>query len=155
MFNSYQVESKTFQQLSAQELYAILALRLEVFCVEQNCPYQDIDFEDQQAQHVFIAKDESVIAYARITHNQKSGHHHIGRVVVDEDHRQHKLATKIMQHCIDVVRALPAQGSNSKTIVISSQSYLQNFYRSLGFVSMHDYYLEDDIPHERMELKLN
>lgn len=151
MLNSSQVLSKSFEQLTKHELYNILALRNEVFCVEQNCPYLDVDHHDMHGQHVFVKKDEQMIAYARIL-TEDDITFHIQRVVVDKDHRKHKLATIIMQHAIDAIKQKPEK---NKTIVISAQSYLQGFYRGLGFKSTDNYYLEDDIPHECMQLDLS
>lgn len=150
MLNSSQVLSKSFEQLTKHELYNILALRSEVFCVEQDCPYLDVDHQDLRAQHVFIKKDELVIAYARFLTDDDITFH-IQRVVVDKNHRKHRLATVIMQHCIDLIKQKPQKNKN---IVISAQSYLRSFYHGLGFKSTDNYYLEDDIPHECMQLDL-
>jgi len=146
MLNSHSVIQKSFQQLKLEELYGILSLRIAVFCVEQNCPYQDIDNQDQKAQHVFIKNKDKIIAYARIIRKSKSKAA-IGRVVVDQQHRKKGLAQIIMKHCIDNLKP-------SKTIELSAQSYLQRFYKELGFSSTGEYYLEDDIPHEKMRLNL-
>lgn len=147
MLNSDSVIQKSFQQLDLEELYGILSLRLEVFCVEQNCPYQDIDNQDQKAQHVFIKNEDKIIAYARIIHKSKDKAA-IGRVVVDQQHRKKGLAQKIMKHCINDLKP-------TNTIELSAQSYLQQFYKDLGFSSTGEYYLEDAIPHEKMQLNLH
>lgn len=146
--NSCAVISKDFDVLSKAELYAILALRVQVFCVEQNCPYQDLDNQDQQAQHVFIKDNGIIMAYARIIKG-KQGVYHIGRVVVDKRYRNQGLATVIMQACIDELK------NKAKIIELSAQSYLTEFYKGLGFKSTGEYYLEDDIPHEKMQLILD
>jgi len=146
--NSCAVISKDFDVLSKAELYAILALRVQVFCVEQNCPYQDLDNQDQQAQHVFIKDNGIIMAYARIIKG-KQGVYHIGRVVVDKRYRNQGLATVIMQACIDELK------NKAKIIELSAQSYLTEFYQGLGFKSTGEYYLEDDIPHEKMQLILD
>ncbi len=139
--------SKSFEDLTKAELYVILALRVQVFCVEQNCPYQDLDGQDQQAQHVFIQEGNTVLAYARILEGERDVYH-IGRVVVNPDYRKKGLATKIMQASIGALK-----GKQGK-IEISAQSYLTDFYQGLGFKNTGQYYLEDDIPHEQMELLL-
>mgnify|MGYP000851608422 CR=1 FL=1 len=146
MINSKQVTIKNFEELSKTELYAILALRIKVFCVEQNCPYQDIDNNDQNAIHVYIKENNSITAYARIL-TEKNDEYHIGRVVVDENYRSHGLATLIINHCIDYIKQ-----NKKATIIISAQSYLKDFYKKIGFENTGDYYLEDDIPHEQMQL---
>ena len=137
---SNRVKIKSFDELTKEELYAILALRIEVFCVEQECPYQDVDGQDQDAQHVFINDGDIIIAYARIIKGRN--HYHIGRVVVNPSYRKKGLARIIMKACI-------AQLEN-QIIEISAQSYLSDFYQNLGFKNTGKYYLEDDIPHEQM-----
>ena len=146
MINSNQVIIKNFDELTKSELYAILALRLKVFCVEQDCPYQDLDFKDQSALHVFIQSKNTIEAYARII-KENDNEYHIGRVVVDENHRKYGLATTIMESCIDNIRQ-----NDNPIIEISAQSYLQDFYKKFGFKNTGLYYLEDDIPHEQMQL---
>jgi ElaA protein len=142
---SDQVNSKSFNELTKAELYAILALRIEVFCVEQNCPYQDADGQDQEAQHVFIKSEKSIMAYARILKDKDNPNkQHIGRVVVNPNYRRKGLAKHIMQACIDEIE------SHTTVIEISAQSYLSHFYQGLGFKNTGKYYLEDDIPHEQM-----
>lgn len=143
MINSYAVVSKFFEDLTKTELYAILALRMQVFCVEQDCPYQDLDGQDQQAQHVYIKENNSILAYARILKG-KENIYHIGRVVVNPDFRKKGLATIVMRASIDSLKE--KQGK----IEISAQSYLSEFYQGLGFINTGKYYLEDDIPHEEM-----
>ena len=103
MINSNQVIKKSFNELSKSELYAILALRMQVFCVEQNCPYQDADNNDQDAQHVYIESENAIIAYARII-QEKQNEYHIGRVVVAENNRKDGLASIIMKQCITIIK---------------------------------------------------
>ena len=148
MVNFNPIVTKTFSELTKTELYSILALRMQVFCVEQNCPYQDIDGIDQQSIHVFIQQQQQVCAYARIIPTTKNKCH-IGRMVVAANFRKNKLATNIMHHCIQYCQAKFA----GTTIEISAQSYLSEFYKKLGFISTGHYYLEDDIPHEQMHLE--
>jgi len=146
MLNSYELISKTFDELTKIELYAILALRIQVFCVEQNCPYQDIDNQDQDATHVFIKEGNNMTAYARII-KETDNIFHIGRVVVKQSQRKYGLATKVMAHCIETINQ-----HEKVTIFISAQSYLKDFYKKLGFKNTGKYYLEDDIPHEQMQI---
>jgi len=139
--------TKTFQQLTTDELYAILQLRSEVFVVEQNCVYQDIDAKDQKALHVLGFKNEVLVAYTRLF---KPGDYFenasIGRVVVRQNERQHKYGYDIMKVSIDAVQ----QHYNETTIKISAQEYLVNFYSNLGFKTIGNSYLEDGIPHVAM-----
>jgi ElaA protein len=139
--------TKTFQQLTTDELYAILQLRSEVFVVEQNCVYQDIDKKDQKALHVLGFKNDTLVAYTRLF---KPGDYFenasIGRVVVRQNERQHNYGYDIMKVSIDEIKT----HFNETTIKISAQEYLVKFYTNLGFKTIGTSYLEDDIPHVAM-----
>lgn len=138
---------KTFKELNTEEIYIILQLRSEVFVVEQDCVYQDIDGKDQKALHVLGYKDETIIAYTRIF---KPGDYFenasIGRVVVKKSERQFKYGYDIMKASIEAIRS----NYNENTIKISAQKYLKTFYNNLGFNSVGEPYLEDGIPHIAM-----
>ncbi len=141
------VITKTFSELSTMELYAILQLRSEVFVVEQNCVYQDIDDKDQNALHVIGFKNKRVVAYTRIF---KPGDYFstagIGRVVVAEKERSHGYGYVIMKHSIKACKSY----FNEKKVKVSAQTYLKNFYNTLGFQQIGEEYLEDGIPHIAM-----
>jgi ElaA protein len=137
---------KSFSELTALELKAIYQLRQQVFIIEQDCPYPDIDEADLSAQHIYHGDKYSMDAYARIV-TDAHGDYHVGRVVVAIDKRQHGLGQALMQAAIKC-----CQDNNNRQIIISAQSYLANFYRALGFQETGDYYLEDNIPHMRMIL---
>ncbi len=138
---------KTFNELTSQELYDLLQLRSEVFVVEQDCVYQDIDGKDQKALHVLGYKDEKVVAYTRVF---KPGDYFeqasIGRVVVKESERQFKYGYDIMKASIDAID-FHFRVTNIK---ISAQTYLRKFYNNLGFKQIGEEYLEDGIPHIAM-----
>lgn len=138
---------KTYQELTAEELYTLLKLRSEVFVVEQNCVYQDIDGKDQKALHVLGYKEGKLIAYTRLF---KPGEYFekasIGRVVVKESERHHKYGNQIMQVSIQALRDY----FNETEIKISAQCYLKRFYNNLGFKEFGEEYLEDGIPHIAM-----
>ena len=138
---------KTFNQLSLDELYYLLQLRSQVFVVEQDCVYQDIDGKDKKALHVIGKKDNTIIAYSRIF---KPGDYFkeasIGRVVVAENFRHLKYGHQLMVASIKAVEA----SFSSKKIKISAQKYLENFYNNLGFITSGEPYLEDGIPHIAM-----
>ncbi|NDV14645.1 GNAT family N-acetyltransferase [Muricauda sp. TY007] len=138
---------KTFEELSTKELYQILRLRSEVFVVEQDCVYQDVDNKDQKALHVIGIKNDEVVAYTRIF---KPGDYFdnvsIGRVVVSQDQRKYGLGKQIMQATLAAID----QRFPDKAIEISAQSYLLKFYTELGFNALGEEYLEDGIPHRRM-----
>ena len=141
---------KKFHELTTSELYEILALRSEVFVVEQDCVYQDIDGKDQKALHVFGIKNNKIIAYTRIF---KPGNYFknasIGRVVVKQNERKFKYGHELITASIQAVN----NSFNTKEITISAQTYLTKFYNIHGFVSVGEEYLEDDIPHIEMVIK--
>lgn len=138
---------KTFSEITTQELKAIYQLRQQVFIIEQNCPYPDIDDDDLDACHVFLSQTQSIDAYARIL-TDADGDFHIGRVVVCAGQRHRGLGYALMTAAIKICR----DRASHRDIIISAQSYLRDFYQSLGFQATQDYYLEDNIPHMRMVL---
>lgn len=141
------IEIKTFKDLNTEELYKILQLRSEVFVVEQDCVYQDVDSKDQKALHVIGFKKDEVVAYTRIF---KSGDYFkdasIGRVVVKESERKYGYGKVIMEASIKAVE----ENLKETKIHISAQEYLIKFYSSLGFKQVGEGYLEDGIPHVAM-----
>ena len=138
---------KSFYDLTKDELYNILRLRSEVFIVEQNCAYQDIDKKDQFALHVFFKKNNQIIAYTRIFKpNDYFKYSSIGRVVVIKNKRGSKIGSQIMNFSIKKIEEI----FNEKKIKISAQKYLISFYKKLGFSVIGDEYLEDGIPHIAM-----
>ena len=140
---------KTFQDLSNTEIYQILRLRSEVFVVEQECIYQDIDNKDKKAVHIFLKEKNEIIAYSRIFKEKEYFENpSIGRVVVANKRRMYGVGKKIMNISIDYIK----QNIKAKSIEISAQKYLKKFYLNLGFVQQGDEYLEDNIPHLRMFL---
>ena len=139
---------KNFSELSTEEIYKILKLRSEVFVVEQNCVYQDIDEKDQKATHLFIEKNNEIIAYTRIF---KKGDYYeenpsIGRVVVSKKERGKNLGKEIMLNSIEFIK----KEMEGRKIELSAQKYLDKFYKDLDFYSEGEDYLEDGIPHQRM-----
>ncbi len=139
---------KRFKELSVDELYKILALRAEVFVVEQNCVYNDIDGKDLKSTHMWIQEKGRIVAYIRlvdrgVSYNEAS----IGRVVVAKEERGKGLAKKIVKEGIKYL----TERSAEKKITIGAQEYLKTFYQSLGFVEISDVYDEDGIPHLDMQ----
>jgi len=135
---------KTYQELSRDELYALLQLRAEVFVVEQDCVYQDLDKKDDKALHVLGFKEQDLVAYTRLFppgayFDQAS----IGRVVVREKERANKYGYDLMERSIQAAE----ENYNTSIIKISAQTYLKKFYNSIGFKEIGDEYLEDGIPH--------
>ena len=145
------IEVREFQELTLDELYAILRLRSEVFVVEQNCVYQDLDDKDQKALHVLGLKDNVLIAYTRvfdagIYFDEAS----IGRAIVREKARKYGYGYDIMKASIETLESR----FNVKTIKSSAQTYLRRFYNTMGFNAIGEEYLEDGIPHIEMRLQL-
>lgn len=139
---------KYFDELTVQELYAIMQLRNEVFSVEQNCVYQDADNKDQPAFHLCGWDGTRLAAYCRILPAGVSYEHpSIGRVVTSPQYRRDGFGRQLMQRAITKT----IEQFNDPIIKISAQAYLKNFYESLGFKQISDTYLEDDIPHIAMQ----
>lgn len=146
-----EIATKTFSDLTTLELYELLQLRSEVFVVEQDCVYQDIDDKDQKAFHVIGMKAGRMVGYARIF---KPGDYldfaSIGRVVVLKEERKFGYGLIIMKHAIEAIQKIFGE----IPIKVSAQAYLKKFYESLGFKVIGEAYLEDGIPHISM-LKQN
>jgi ElaA protein len=142
-------KTKTFDELSTQELYQIVRLRSEVFVVEQNCVYQDVDNKDQKALHLFGTLEGEIIAYSRLF---KPGDYFefssIGRVVVAKKNRDKNFGHELINQSILEIK----NHFNEQAITISAQLYLKKFYESHGFVATSETYLEDDIPHIEMKI---
>ena len=141
------VAIKKFNDLSPLELYEILQLRSEVFVVEQDCVYQDIDGNDQKALHIIGTIENKIIAYTRCF---RPGDYFkeasIGRVVVKESQRKFKRGNQIMNNSIKAIN----DHYKTKIIKISAQCYLNKFYTNLQFKPIGEKYLEDGIPHVAM-----
>ncbi|WP_064968056.1 GNAT family N-acetyltransferase [Tenacibaculum ovolyticum] len=138
---------KNFKELTTSELYEILQLRSEVFVVEQDCVYQDIDGKDQKALHVIGIKEDKIIAYTRLFNSgQYFDTPSIGRVVVKDTERKYGYGHDLIKASIQAI--VNNYGENK--ITISAQTYLQKFYESHGFVKVGEEYLEDGIPHIKM-----
>jgi len=146
---SITIKCVPFYELSHDELYAILALRQEVFIVEQNCPFLDADGKDQLALHLMIFdKDQQLVAYTRLFDKDVyyEGYTSIGRVVTSPKARGGGLGRVLMEKSIEKVLDLFGQAP----IKIGAQKYLEKFYKSLGFQPTGNDYIEDGIPHTYM-----
>lgn len=139
---------KPFEALSLLELYSVLQLRSEVFVVEQNCVYQDIDGKDKKALHVIGEFEGQTVAYCRLF---KSSDYFdqasIGRVIVKENFRDKKWGHDLIKEAIGAIQSHFGESQ----ITISAQLYLKRFYESHGFVQTTEEYLEDGIPHIEMK----
>jgi ElaA protein len=138
---------KKFDELSPHELYSILQLRSEVFVVEQNCVFQDMDNKDQQSYHLMGWKEAKLIAYARIVppgiaYDLPS----IGRVVTSPAYRNTGIGKLLMNKSIEKLFHL----FGTTPIRIGAQLYLKKFYEEFGFIQTSDVYDEDGINHIEM-----
>ncbi len=140
---------KTFGELTVNELYKILQLRMEVFIIGQHCIFQDADDKDQKAWHLCAWNNDQLLAYARIfapgeVYNEAS----IGRVVNASKVRRTGVGKALMHRPINTVYQLFGR----VPIQIGAQLYLQSFYENMGFVQKSDIYLEDNFEHIKMIL---
>lgn len=140
-----QLHKKSFSQLTIDELYELLRVRSEVFVVEQNCVYQDLDGDDQPSIHLWLTVEDKVVALARVcpagTHMKEVS---IGRVITTE--RGKGFGRQIMLHAIDAA----IEHFNAERIDIEAQEYAKGFYESVGFKQSSDAFMLDGIPHVRM-----
>lgn len=138
---------KHYNDLTVPELHDILRLRAEIFVVEQNCVYQDIDGTDPHAYHLYLRDGGDIVAYLRVLpagvrYDEVS----LGRVV--SARRRCGYATRLLREGIRVAR----EKFGASRIVIGAQKYARALYEGVGFVQFGDEYLEDGIPHIHMEL---
>lgn len=139
---------KYFTDLSNEELYRILQLRSEVFVVEQNCCYQDLDNKDLKAYHFCGWKEEQLVAYTRLLEKGISYPDavSIGRVVTSPSVRGQNVGKELMKKSVEEIYRL----FGNSDIRISAQLYLKKFYESFGFVQKSEVYFEDFIKHISM-----
>jgi ElaA protein len=138
---------KSFKELSTTELYTYLQLRVNVFIVEQSCPYPELDGYDLDSYHLSYKEDGEVLAYARILPaGIKYENISIGRVIVDQKSRGQGLAKQLMQQAI----IFSQEKWPNAAIQLQAQSHLKHFYASFGFKEMSEEYDEDGIPHVDM-----
>lgn len=135
--------------LTARQLYAMLKLRMDVFVVEQNCAFAEIDGKDIGAFHLTITDGNELAACLRVLPPEADAAVKIGRVVVAPVYRGHKLGQRLMREAVDFCRLrypdLPVE--------LGGQSHLQKFYGSFGFIAISEEYLDDNIPHIDMRLE--
>lgn len=138
---------KSFDQLSADELYKILQARVDVFVVEQHCPYPELDDYDQSALHLWAEIDGEVLAYCRIfPPGIKYDEASIGRVLTKKNFRGLNLGKNLVKSALNTIEAR----YKITSVRISAQDYLLKFYGDFGFLDSGKKYLEDDIPHTEM-----
>ncbi|MDT0602463.1 GNAT family N-acetyltransferase [Thalassotalea castellviae] len=151
MSTSHHWQVKTFKQLTLDELYDALKLRIDVFVVEQTCFYPDLDNLDRhpETRHIFLYSDQGeMIAYSRVLAKGVSYQTHpaIGRVIIAEQARGNGIAHQLIEKSLDVcAEFFPKQG-----VKISAQEHLEQFYNRHGFNKCSEMYLEDGIAHISM-----
>ena len=139
------LHKKIFKELTTNELYELLRVRSEVFVVEQNCVYQDLDGDDQPSVHLWLTVEDKVVALARVcpagTHLKEIS---IGRVITTE--RGKGYGKQIMLHAIDAA----VEYFGATIIDIEAQEYAKGFYERVGFRQSSDTFILDGIPHIKM-----
>ena len=140
---------KPFAALTVTELHDLIRLRMDIFIVEQNCAYAEVDGRDPGAWHVLgHDSDRELIAYARILPPHDGDLPHVGRVVVRRDRRGSGIAHALMQQCLDFLR----RQFGSTDSALAAQAHLQRFYAGHGYVRVSEEYPWDGIPHVDMRL---
>lgn len=136
-------------ELSAEQVYAVLAARVAIFVVEQNCAYQDLDGLDADAEHLIAWSGKEVAGYLRVlAPGTRFDDPSIGRIITAKRFRSSGLGRVLVAQGIDRAR----QRYPGRPVRISAQVYLQKFYESFGFKTVSEQYLEDGIPHIEMLL---
>ena len=139
------LNKKTFQELTTAELYELLRIRCEVFVVEQNCPYQDLDYDDQEAIHLWLKDQDRIVALCRVcpagTHMEEVS---IGRVITTV--RGKGYGKQIMLAGIEAAR----EHFGATRIDLEAQEYAKGFYEQVGFKQSSDTFILDGIPHVKM-----
>lgn len=142
------LEAKFFDELSPTEVYEILKVRAQIFVVEQNCAYQDIDDVDYESLHIFYKSGEKITAYLRAF--RKEGETiQLGRVLTVEHGKG--LGGKLLKNAIEIVE----ETLKPEKIYIEAQTYATGFYEREGFNVCSDEFLEDGVPHVKMERRSN
>lgn len=138
---------REFDGLTPHELYALMALRNEVFVVEQNCVYNECDGKDLVCAHLWATLDGEIVAACRIvppgiSYEEPS----IGRIVSHPKFRHLKLGHQLMRHALQLIQ----NKYSTNAVRISAQCYLEKFYEKYGFKQVSEQYLEDLLPHMEM-----
>lgn len=135
---------KPFDKLTTQELFNIYKLRVDVFVVEQQCPYHEVDDIDTISHHIYLQNDNSkILAYCRMY--KENDTFHIGRVIALERYKGY--GTQIMKTAIKFA----TEELHADTMIIEAQTYAKNFYEKIGFVQTSEPFEEDGIPHIQMK----
>jgi ElaA protein len=138
-----EIRVASFRDLDVTTLYALLKLRVDVFVVEQTCPYPELDGRDDEpgTRHVWLARGDEILAYLRIL--DEGGSERIGRVVTAPNARKGGYASRLMAHALEVIGSRPS--------TLQAQAHLTGFYRRFGYEQAGPGYVEDGIPHVPMK----
>lgn len=140
---------KRFGELTAEELYEILKIRVNIFVVEQKCPYPELDDADKTALHVYFEDEGKIAAYLRIMGKSESRPYvSIGRVLAVK--RRQGYATRLLSEAIKIAKEV----FDAESIYLEAQTYARGLYEKLGFRQISEEFLEDEIPHIKMLLEL-
>ena len=138
-----------FQELENYQVYELIKLRVDIFVVEQHCPYPELDNKDthQETRHICVYRDSKLVAYARLlpaglNYSEVS----IGRFAVEITERRKGIGSNLMRYCLSEIERLWPDNE----IRVGAQTYLKEFYEKFGFIKVSDEYLEDNIPHVEM-----
>ncbi len=138
---------QNFDYLKPIEVYDMLKLRQDIFIIEQNCIYPDIDRIDPHCEHIMLYSDTNLVAYCRLVPpGKKFDKWSIGRVTVSSKYRGNNYGRLLMNRSLDILKR-----KEIKTVKIEAQQYLRSFYESLGFVKISDAFDVDGIPHILMK----
>lgn len=140
------IHTSDLHEISANDLYQILKLRQDVFIIEQNCIYEDIDNLDPDSEHIFCKDDDNIIAYSRIVPaGKKFNYPSIGRIVINKSFRGEGYGKEIVQRSLTILSEREV-----RTVIIEAQNHLRGFYKSLGFEKISAPYEVDGILHIKM-----
>lgn len=140
------IHARSMADLSAFDLYQMLKLRQDIFIIEQECIYDDIDNIDPICEHLLLKDGDLTIACTRIVPaGNKFDNPSIGRIAVQKNYRKRGIGKEMIQKALEILST-----KNAEIVIIEAQSYLLDFYKSLGFQKVSDRYLVDGIPHIKM-----
>ncbi|MBE6066486.1 MAG: GNAT family N-acetyltransferase [Clostridium lundense] len=143
---------KRFDELTPHDLYKILKERINVFVVEQNCPYEECDDKDLKSLHLYLEENGHIAAYCRLLYPGVSySEAAIGRVLIGKKYRRMGLATIMLKKAIEIIEEKMEQ----KCIKLSAQVYAKELYEQVGFKECSEIYSEDGIPHVEMIYEFN
>lgn len=135
---------KKFSELSTKELFDILYLRTEIFVVDQNRVYQEVDEHDLESVHIYDVVDGKIVAYARVF--PQNGNVTFGRVLTDPNYRGQGLGNQLMKQVLQVIHTeFP-----DKEIEIEAQVQVEDFYKKFNFETHGEPFLFNHTPHLKM-----